>query len=207
MKAIQSKQINREEIQSIKPNRIDKVQDEYFKEYLKENEIQIPEHEQHMYHVLVDFRLHSQKNGTKISKTNLKKLTPQAFNQLERTDHFKGAITFLLHDPSLKDAKPAAKPLNDENQSLKDQPAKTGAKEPVKEENSISELEEKTNPELIAMLEELTGEKIKGQPKKAELIEQIEYAKAKALYVEKFEEEPADDLSIEQILTEVESAQ
>lgn len=187
------------------PNRIHLVKDEFFKEFIEENDLKISEHEAHLYHVLVDKRLFSQRTRAKLSQTSLKKIQPNALKQMEANNYFKGATVFIVHDPTLK--------VEDKKEPVKPEtpPAPNPDAKDENTEKSSIELRQETlsglpNAELKELLSELTGEDVKGNPKKEILVDEIILAEYRKTYLEKFEEEPADNLTAEEIQKELASA-
>ncbi|MEX0596914.1 MAG: hypothetical protein WD512_10480, partial [Candidatus Paceibacterota bacterium] len=184
-------------MKAIKPNRIDAVKDRYFKEYLQKNNIQVIESEKHLFHLLVEYRLFRKNNGAKVSKISFKKMTPEALKQVESRNHFLGAIVSIIHDPTLKsEVKPIdVKKVESTDGSDQDENPEQSGDEKSSIEMRVETLNEETNDSLKAILNELTGEPIKGNPKKEVLVESIILAEYQKAYVERFETEPSDDMT------------
>jgi hypothetical protein len=108
------------DIEKIKPNRVDKINDEHFKKAF--SRYRIPEHEVNNYHVAMEARLFNTQTGAKISHPKVQVFDPATFARLLKTNGFHGYTTFILHDPTIKNSD--VDDLDDETASLVDD--KTG---------------------------------------------------------------------------------
>lgn len=144
MTDLQYKQIHGE-VEYVPANNAENIKDPHFKDFEKH---QIPEHEQHIYHVVTESRLFNQTSGEKISEPVVKTFTKEAFKFHDKHNGFAGQAVHILHNPELNDSS-------------------------KKKENEDDELGDLKVAELRDKYHELSGKDAPNGLKKADLIELI----------------------------------
>jgi hypothetical protein len=99
MEILREKQVNGE-TGKIPANKANAINDEHFrKEY---GRYMINDYDANVYHVAMEARLFNHQTGAKISRSKVQTFEPATFRQLIANNGFHGHITFILHDPTLK---------------------------------------------------------------------------------------------------------
>ncbi len=150
MADLQYKQ-NNNLVKMVPANNAESIKDKHFQEF---EGYEIPEHEQHIYHVVSEARIFNQTTGEKLSNPVVSTFTKEAFVFHKKHNGFAGQSTHILHNPEI-----------------------TSAKEDDDDSGKPEDLNKLTVPVLKERYLELTGEDAPKNVNKAELIDLITSAK------------------------------
>lgn len=191
-------QINGEELPKIKANRADSLKDEFFKKFMDEKYpkgYEVKEIEKGYFHVITESRLFSRNNGQKLSRPAISMFNPQQFKTMVDNGAFRGKTTFILHNPELKDKK---NPTTIDESAQDQSDSKSGDDVPQKSISSMNKAE------LIQFIELKSGEDVDPKTTNDVLRDMAEFHEAKSEYIELFEDEPAEDMTTDDIKMEIE---
>lgn len=88
------------DVETIAPNKLEKIQDKYFKEDFAGYQVKM--HERNFYHVAIEDRTFDQQSGKRLSFAHITTFDQVTWNSVKEADVIKSKTLEIIHDPELE---------------------------------------------------------------------------------------------------------